>query len=213
MNTLFFKYPTIRTFNWENIIYKEDAKNTSIFDYFRIHKKEVNYTAGHFVSSEVSLIDDSLYVPEFKNHKLLGIIRIKNLHFKHIEYKRKKVGILSIIANVLALSTTIYNSFKLGFSFSYSKNFDHYKIIDNILSNKIKANKYDKTTKAKKEIELSDDFNKNNSLLERNEITENILSLNDTNNDNDNENEIINDDLNNKNCNIESVITIPKLNF
>jgi len=59
----FFKYPIIRTFNWENIIYKEDAKPKSIFDYFRIHKKEVNYTAGHFVSSEVSLIDDSLYNP------------------------------------------------------------------------------------------------------------------------------------------------------
>ena len=118
MNTLFFKYPIIRTFNWENIIYKEDAKPTSIFDYFRIHKKEVNYTAGHFVSSEVSLIEESLNNPNLEKYKLLGIIRAKNLHFKHIEYKRKKVGILNIIANVFALSTTILNSFKLVFSFA-----------------------------------------------------------------------------------------------
>jgi len=207
----FFKYPIIRTFNWENIIYKEDAKPKSIFDYFRIHKKEVNYTAGHFVSSEVSLIDDSLYNPNYGQYKLLGIIRVKNLHFKHIEYKRKKVGILNIIANVFALSTTIRNSFKLVFSFVYSKNFDNYKIIDNIISNKMKANKNDKAIKFKKEIELSDDFKKNKTLLDKNENNENLLSINESNNET--ENEIINNDLNNGNCNNESTITIPKLNF
>jgi len=141
----------------------------------------------------------------------LGIIRVKNLHFKHIEYKRKKVGILNIIANVFALSATIRNSFKLVFSFVYSKNFDNYKIIDNIISNKMKANKNDKAIKFKKEIELSDDFKKNKTLLDKNENNENLLSINESNNET--ENEIINNDLNNGNCNNESTITIPKLNF
>ena len=59
-----------------------------------MHKKEVNYTAEHFVSSEVSLIDESLNNPHLEKYKLLGIIRAKNLHFKHIEYKRKKLEYL-----------------------------------------------------------------------------------------------------------------------
>ena len=202
-------------FNRESIIYKEESKSKSIFDYFRIHKKEDNYTAGHFTSSEAYILDDSL-APDLKYIKLLGIIQIKNLHNEYTEYKRKKIVFISIIANIFALSTTIYNAFELIFSFSYFQNFDKYKIIERILSNKIKLNKFDKNNKEIKETELNTDIHKKELLFDNNEDNnennKNDLIINDTDNENENINN--NDYINNNyNCKNESNIEIPKLNF
>ena len=57
---------------------------------------------------------------------------------KIIEYKRTKKSFLDILANIGALFSSIYTIFNKIFVFLYSKNFDNYKIIDKILSNKKK---------------------------------------------------------------------------
>ena len=78
------------------------------------------------------------------------MVKLENVLDKIIEYKRKKISKLDILANIGALSSTIYGIFVKLFALIYSKNFDNYKIIDKILSQKSKNNKI----KNKKEIEI-----------------------------------------------------------
>ena len=84
-----------------------------------------------FNNTYPSIINGKYYTGIFK---LLFIFNCVNQFEDHIEYKRKKVSIFDLIANVCSLALTIYNGFKLCFSFLYSSNFDNYKIIDRILS-------------------------------------------------------------------------------
>ena len=54
--------------------------------------------------------------------------------FLYQDYKRKKRSILDIAADIFSLWISFYNGFTFLFSKLYSKSFDKYKIIDNILS-------------------------------------------------------------------------------
>ena len=49
-------------------------------------------------------------------------------------YKRSSVSIWDYLANIAALGTTIFNGLCKVFALLYSKKFDNYKILDNILS-------------------------------------------------------------------------------
>ena len=84
-----------------------------------------------FNNTYPSIINGKYYTGIFK---LLFIFNCVNQFEDHIEYKRKKVSIFDLIANVCSLALTIFNVLKLGFSILYSSNFDNYKIIDRILS-------------------------------------------------------------------------------
>ena len=116
-----------------------------IFDVLTGNKKES--FGGSFSHSSVSTIKTSIFDASdlpFKGKKLnfSGIFKILyvfncvNQYDDYIEYKRKKISIFDLIANVCSLALTIYNAFKLGFSILYSSKFDNYKIIDRILSTK-----------------------------------------------------------------------------
>ena len=52
------------------------------------------------------------------------------------QYKRKKVSFFDIVANICSLSLTIFNGFVFVFYNFYSKKYDNYVIIENILSKK-----------------------------------------------------------------------------
>jgi len=103
--------------------------------------KKISY-GGSFINSEVSTIQETIIntydtpffdiVPGY--YKILYIFRSKNYCNDIIEYKRKKVSVIDLIANICSLALTIFNAFKLGFSILYSSSFDNYKIIDRILS-------------------------------------------------------------------------------
>ena len=71
------------------------------------------------------------------------------------------------MANIAALGTTIFNGLFKIFGLLYSKNFDNYKIIENILI---------KETKKVKKIELNDNNIFANSLLENNLIDKDNLN-------------------------------------
>ena len=71
---------------------------------------------------------------KFGYYKVLYLFNSINQFDDFIEYRRKKVSIIDLIANVCSLALTIFNVLKLGFSILYSNNFDNYKIIDRILS-------------------------------------------------------------------------------
>ena len=92
--------------------------------------------------------------------KLLGIFIIVNEHKQYTEYKRQKVSILDVIADISALFSTVFGFFLFGFQF-YSKNYDNYKIIENILSEK-----QSKIIKRTTQIELGDQINETNSKIE-----------------------------------------------
>ena len=97
-----------------------------------------------------------IYKPIF-NFQLL------NQFDKYIEYRRKKISIFDIIANICSLSLTIFNGFRFGFAFFYSQKFDNYKIIDKILTSKGRA----------REKKINDTkFDKSFPLLNENEMKE-----------------------------------------
>ena len=114
------------------------------------------------------------------------------------EYKRTKISILDVIADICSLSMTIFTGFIFCFSNYYSNSFDNYEIMDKILS-KDKINIRNKIN--------NDDFNKDN-IRESNESQGLIQSS-----DNDN---IIEDKTEEKfieNKEEEQNRTLPKLNF
>jgi len=51
-------------------------------------------------------------------------------------YRRDKISIFDPIANICALVTTLYGVITFVFCLIYSKNFDCYEIVEEILSNK-----------------------------------------------------------------------------
>ena len=103
--------------------------------------KKVSY-GGSFINSEISTIQETIIngygstIPGVGAgyYKILYIFNSINYCNDFIEYKRKKVSVFDLIANICSLALTIFNAFKLGFSILYSSNFDNYKIIDKILS-------------------------------------------------------------------------------
>ena len=68
-------------------------------------------------------------------------------------YRRDKISIFDPIANICALITTLYGVLTFIFCGFYSKNFDNYKIVEKILSNKSKS--YTKREEITTEIELT----------------------------------------------------------
>ena len=108
----------------------------------------------------------------------------------YIEYKRKKVSVFDLVANICSLALTIFNAFKLGFSILYSSNFDNYKIIDRILSTRdISMEKISKKTEDTKsplltELKEIDEENANeyenekkDKLIEAKKVEENKQSI------------------------------------
>ena len=169
-----------------------------IFDVLTGNKKES--FGGSFSHSSVSTIKTSIFDASdftFKGKKLnfsgifkiLYIFNCVNQYDDYIEYKRKKISIFDLIANVCSLALTIYNAFKLGFSILYSSKFDNYKIIDRILSKKNislkKLSKNNKETKPPLLTELKEideeiekeKIEKEDKLIETKKVKENKDSI------------------------------------
>ena len=82
------------------------------------------------------------------------MIVLQNEHNQYTEYKRIKVSVLDVVANIGALFTTVYAGFIFVFKY-YSKNYDNYNIINKILSNKKKSIIINTNSQPKNDIELS----------------------------------------------------------
>ena len=98
--------------------------------------EEKTNIGGNFYKNDVYCISnapaqypglDGLYRP-------LLIFNGYNEFTDYIEYKRKRISIFDIIANIFSLALALFNGFTFAFKFLYSNNFDNYKIIDKILS-------------------------------------------------------------------------------
>ena len=67
-------------------------------------------------------------------------------------YTRKKVSVLDILANIASLSSTALNLMGLVYGILYAENYNNYKIIENILTKKMKVN-IDKNNKNEGDLE------------------------------------------------------------
>ena len=99
-------------------------------------------------------------------YKILFVYYSRNLYTESIEYKRKKISVFDILANICSLALTIYNGFKFAFNFLYSENFHNYKIIEKILSKSNIPFKKDSSKIDDKDVDLSNISNKSPLLRE-----------------------------------------------
>ena len=182
-------------FEWEVIKYKD---HKSFFDIFT--NRKIEYTFGHLKDSrpykEYLWPYEKVKIDE--KHYALKILNIRNFnyHSEYILYKRKKIELLDVIANIGALFATIKYFFSLLFHF-YSKNFDNYKIIEKILKN---------PKEPIKKIELSSKMNM--PLLPNKKEDDSKMIINNTN-----ELTINDSDINEENSNETMDISLKKLSF
>ena len=86
-----------------------------------------------------------------------------------------------ILANIGSLGSTVFNLMSLAYGFLYSKNFDNYKILENILTKKMRININDKSQEVneKEKFELKTDLIENQlEEIEQINIDENIKDEN-----------------------------------
>ena len=137
--------------NWEVIKYKDEK---SLIDSLTKNKKE--YTFGHIKPDyqietrpyETNTIRSD-YNERIGYYVNVFDLSIKNEHYEYLFYKRKKIEILDVLANIGALFSTLKFFFTFAFNFYY-KNFSNYKIIGKIL---------DYSKKPIQKIKLSSDVN------------------------------------------------------
>ena len=110
-------------------------------------KEDEDLIGGHFTDTHIYFVDGILDENElYRNiegnkYKALGFFNTSPDYNKNGEYKRTHIFILDAIADISSLTSIIFELFSFIFSHFYSKNFDNYKIIENILNNISKNNK------------------------------------------------------------------------
>jgi hypothetical protein len=120
--------------NWEVIIYQDQK---SLFD--SLTKRKRQYIYGEIKDSKTvidpgaSKKDTIFFDPTTRKYYMhLVAVFLLNEHKEYIEYKRIKLQLLDVIANIGALFSTLKFVFSSIFSF-YSQNFSNYKMVDMIL--------------------------------------------------------------------------------
>ena len=106
-------------------------------------------------------------------------IHIENPHQVYDEYKRKRITELDILSTISALFSPIRLVFLFIYRF-YSKNFNNYKIIENILNQKYKKNKLIelKEFSEKKDSPIKDlNDNEKQEILIKSELIEKAKNL------------------------------------
>ena len=113
------------------------------------------YFAGYFKHDEYE--EKEIWIEEINGnyYKCLRHIKIRNNHQEYDLYKRKKITLLDVLSTISALFTPVRLVFLFIYGF-YSKNFNNYKMIENILNQKYKN---------KKIIELKDFSEKKDSPI------------------------------------------------
>ena len=158
----FSKATTINN-KWKNILYTEKK------GYFQ---KDSNDSCGYIDSYNSYYSDIPLRIrlneTEDKAYILVSEFTFNNDNTQYIEYFRKRVSELDLLANFLSLVANIFTGVKFIFSF-YSSNFNNFKIIEKILNRQPKKNyKINNNPlemedyENKKFISIRDDFSENN---------------------------------------------------
>ena len=203
----YFNNPLIKVYSWKIIKYIENLGFSEMFyDMFGIDKNN-EYIGGTIKGIENFNLKD-IYEEEVISpfpinntyYKFMGLATMNLDLNSYDEYKRTKISILDVIADICSLSMTIFTGFIFCFSNYYSNSFDNYEIMDKILS-KDKINIRNKIN--------NDDFNKDNAIIRESNESQGLIQSS----DNDN---IIEDKTEEKfieNKEEEQNRALPKLNF
>ena len=183
-NFLFSENTTLIYLTWRKIEYKEEK---GIFGrtYDKITGKNSTYYGGEF--SEARLYPDDGHMkiaPQALNIKdeegntfiMLLYLSVRPDDSQYDKYARKEISILDVFANIAALASTALNLMALAYGFLYSENYDNYKIVENILSEKMRFNiNYNKNPEDEiGKIELNSDLIEPSEENEKNNEEKNI---------------------------------------
>ena len=128
-----FDSPIHYAYYWKVVKYKEKKGLPLLLD--KIFGKKNEYFAGYYKSREIISLKNNIEEIDGNYYKNLIGIQIINDHHEYDEYTREQITILDVLSTISALFSPI----KLAFSFIYGfyyKNFNNYKIIENILKKK-----------------------------------------------------------------------------
>ena len=169
--------------NWELIEYEEE-RGVYMKTFDKIVGNNYTYYGGDFKSKRVYFDDGHVKrLPENDwkikdlngNHfTLLLYFATKYNDMQYEKYTRKKISFLDILANVSALASSVLNLMSLAYRFLYERNYDNYKIVENILTKKMNINinnqRIIKENDEKSKIELKTDLIENNNSEENEKI-------------------------------------------
>ena len=173
-NYLFsYNNPVSYSLFWKVIKYKNEKSLFQFLDSWRGKKNE--YTEGYIDKGDISPIP-----PTYRNrrtgifsmarYKVIGRIKLFNLHIEYEEYKRKDVKFLTILADICALFTSIKGLISSIFTTLYSNSFDNHKMVKKILLKKIK--KKDEKLELFPLNNVKDNSNLKNNLIDKKTDTE-----------------------------------------
>ena len=167
--------------NWEVIEYEEEkGVFGKTFNKVMGNKNNNKYYAGDYKTKETFTDDGHMKIlpqtlckvkdPDGNSFILLLYLKSIPVDYEYERYSRKKVSVLDILANIASLSSTALNLMGLVYGILYAENYNNFKIIENILTKKMKVN-INKDTKnegdlEKVKIELKGDIIEKN-LIEK----------------------------------------------
>ena len=135
--------------NWELIEYEEE-KGVFGKTFDNVMGNKNKYYGGFYKSKEVFTDDghmknypDNFWkIKDLDGNSFIMLLYLKSnsvLH-EYERYTRKEVSVLDILANIASLSSTALNLMGLVYGILYAENYNNYKIIENILTKKMKVN-------------------------------------------------------------------------
>ena len=175
-----------RTFSsrihWTSLSYKEKLGISSLFyNLFNISKTYIYGNIDNYLSFTSTIPLRIPYCGDNEERRCIFIGDIIFYQSYFLEYSRKKIEITDVLATIGALASTLNFVFSLIYKF-YSKNFDNYKIIQNILQ----PNNINNINRKFKPLELNNMININSPLIDEKqekEIEAKIDKKNNINND------------------------------
>ena len=146
---LFLENTNIIFINWKLIQYEEKKGIFSKTFQEIIGKNNVYW--GKDIDSFETFTDDGHFKnitsnfwkikDEKGNHfVLLLYVLNQNKVGDYDKYTRTAKSFIDVISNICALGSTVLNLMRIAYNFLYSKSYDNYKIIENILSEKLRIN-------------------------------------------------------------------------
>ena len=197
-NIQFLNNTNIAFLNWELIEYEEEK---GIFGktYDNMVGNNYIYRAGYYKTKQiytddghVGALPDTLWQIKDLNGNHFKVLLYLESHLNYLDYERytrKKISFLDTLANVAALGSTVLSLMSYVYAYLYSENYDKFKIIENILTKKmkIKIKGYDtpKEEKIKEEkmMELKTDL-----IITENENENNDLNIKESGEENEKDN-------------------------
>ena len=167
--SFYFRAPFIRNYYWKTIKYNESLGFMDLFYNIFGIDSDNEYIGGNIDKSDTfpleALYGDHALKPAPINgtlYRMLGIGQMSMNFNSYDQYKRTKISIFDVIANICSLSMTIMGGFGYFFSNYYSNSYDNYEIIEKILSKKKSGN-------------ISKDFDEENIINKDSSNSEAIL--------------------------------------